>query len=119
MQTFIKKNLFKCGFFIFVLSFINSSYADICVNRGLIEKIDVGQVEGDYGGPDGGNAVYVHIKDRSGKIPLNSSRNLNDPMGPSLLGMLSTAMTMRLPVTLIDHSSPMCSDFDEIWVHRD
>lgn len=108
----------KIGVLVLTLTFLffsSAASAQMCVNKEKIIRIMSGQVE-EAMGSDGGNAVYVQTQSKD-FFPLNKGRNLNDPMGPALLAQLTTAMSLGLKVSLIDHNGTKCDDFDEIYLH--
>lgn len=96
-----------------------SAASNVCVDRGTIKEVYAGYVD-TVKGADSGNAVKVVYQNRSGGtgfITLNTSYNLNDTPGPSLLSLLMLAQTTGQQVTLKDHFGTICDDFDEVVLH--
>lgn len=89
-----------------------------CVTDETIDSINFGYVENYAGTPDEGNSAVVRFS--SGRtIPLNYRFNANDESGKSMLAALRMAFSLRLKVSVWDHYSSNCDDFDQILVKRD
>lgn len=120
------KKIISIIFFSFMASNVSSAGCTY-VNKGIIDKLIAGESAVDYADRDNGNAVIVqlrvagddyHSDYRIKRKKLETNRNLNDPMGPSILGILKEAMTKKLIVELITHRCNTADDwFDEVIVY--
>ncbi|WP_261841543.1 hypothetical protein [Aliamphritea ceti] len=112
------------SFAIFILLSSNSFATDtnpgrLCIDELPIAKMEYGFITNIEGGDDWGSAVLVHFRTGNSiiKIPLNKRYNANDTQGQSLINALNLAFINFLPVTLRDHWSNNCDDFDQVILH--
>lgn len=89
-----------------------------CIMDETIDTMNFGYVENYAGTPDDGHAMVVRFS--GGKaIPLNYRFNANDDAGKSMISALRMAFSLRLKVSVWDHFSSNCDDFDQVLVKRD
>ncbi|MBB6523184.1 hypothetical protein [Pseudoteredinibacter isoporae] len=85
----------------------------ICAENQFIEQLEFGYITNIQGGPDHGSAVLVHLSNGI-SVPLNYRFNANDRQGKAIIDALTLAFFSQRKVTLIDHYSNNCDDFDQL-----
>ncbi len=92
----------------------------VCVDRKEISRIIIGKTNRDIPDAQGdGNVIMVTFVGSDTVHPADVDYDLNNDRGKAFFAALQTAMAMRFPVTLIDHSGTLCKDFDQVTFHRD
>jgi hypothetical protein len=100
-----------------------SSFAEkTCITNGVVTNLYIGWIEGRQAGlPDDGNSIMIDYREgsKTGTIPVNYRYNLNDNgKGAAFFSMLQTALLTGQKITVKDHYSSNCDDFDEIIMHK-
>ncbi|MEC4726708.1 hypothetical protein HWQ46_14235 [Shewanella sp. D64] len=97
-------------------TFADSNPGVLCAEKQYIAAIDFGYVTNIQGGSDWANAINVHL-DNGVIIPLNYKYNANDDGGKSIIAALRMALSTNKVVSMWDHDSNNCDDFDQVRVY--